>query len=202
MINFDPIKYKVYKVIPETEEQYQETRYWDDEYGSSHSEPVFKWRKFESELLWLEPAPHPMYSGTDEYYPLAPSGKYNSRFAGLYYKKLRNLDCVGNYDGKEFDFEVPYLYTSIHELDLLDVFQLCEDYRSIEVYNKKGNIIKKNTPLVVEGFEKILFEYSGGVLVSKFDEPDSTLKSSFILRGDVKVEKLGKIELIRNFKRI
>ena len=198
---FNKSKFKVFKTGPNTEEIYYETEPDEDEYGSSRSWQKECWRKYQSDLYFVEEHynhAQTMYSNFKlTYYPIAPSGKYNQRYGELYKKTLRNLDCVGEYDGAEFNFEIPYLYTSVHELQPLDVFCLKLDYSYRNGIWKSDPIlhISKDTRLVLEEFNDAHNYLHQDVKVSE-------LESGKIhkLYGDLSVIKIGKMILKREFE--
>jgi hypothetical protein len=190
---FQKSKYKVYKCNENTEEQIHKEIPYDDEYGSTHWEQKPKWVPFKSDLYYLLDEKQVLYT-PNRYSPIAPSGKFSIRFAGLYNKVLRNLDCVGYFDGEKFDIEIPYLYTSIQELEPLDVFRFAEDhvYRAGIFKSDPVKTIKSGTLLVLETFkDNVLNRFEvAGVYEQETGEPH-------VLYGNLAVEKVGKIILER-----
>jgi hypothetical protein len=175
---------------------YKSKEYYEDGYGYTVSHAAENWKSFSSDLYYLEKIYDPMYSHPyKEYYPIAPSGKYNARFGGLFAKVLKNMDYIGTYDGENFSIDVPQLYTSIQELDVLDVFTLEKSHLFKDgLINGKEFKVPKNTKLVVENFETIGYQITDTVVVSNFE--NGTI---YKIKGDVKVNKVGKIKLERVF---
>lgn len=200
---FNKAQYKVFKTGQNTEEMYFETEYDTDDYGRSTSWQKESWRKFQSDLYYLEAHynhAQTMYSNFKlNYYPVAPSGNYNSRYSSLYQKTLRNLDYVGVYDGENFDFEIPYLYTSLHELQPLDVFTLESDYSYRDGIWKTDPIlhISKSTELVLENFDDMKTKLFQDARVSEVNT-----KKMHKLHGDLRVNKIGRIILKREFEKL
>jgi hypothetical protein len=200
---FNKSKFKVFKTGPNTEEMYYETEYDEDEYGSSRSWQKECWRKFQSDLYFLEEHynhAQTMYSNFMlRYYPIAPSGKYNHRYGELYKKTLRNLDCVGEYDGSDFNFEIPYLYTSVHELNPLDVFEFEKDHTYRDGVFKSNPIITipANVPLVLEKFDDLRSMIGEWLIASEMESG-----KIHNLHGNLTVNKIGKIILKRELKKL
>jgi len=200
---FNKSKFKVFKTGPNTEEMYLETQYDEDEYGSSRSWQKECWRKYQSDLYYLEEHynhAQTMYSNFKlTYYPIAPSGKYNQRYGELYKKTLRNLDCVGEYDGSDFNFEIPYLYTSVHELNPLDVFEFEKDHTYRNGVFKSDPIITipANVPLVLEKFDDLRSMIGQWLIASEMESG-----KIHNLHGNLIVNKIGKMILKREFKKL
>jgi len=200
---FNKSKFKVFKTGPNTEEMYLETEYDEDEYGSSGGWQKECWRKYQSDLYYLEEHynhAQTMYSNFKlTYYPIAPSGKYNQRYGELYKKTLRNLDCVGEYDGAEFNFEIPYLFTSVHELLPLDVFELEKDHTYRDGVFKSDPIITipANVPLVLEKFDDLRSMIGEWLIVSEMESG-----KIHKIYGNLTVNKIGKMILKRELKKI
>ena len=200
---FNKSKFKVFKTGPNTEEMYYETEYDEDEYGSSRSWQKECWRKFQSDLYFLEEHynhAQTMYSNFMlRYYPIAPSGKYNHRYGELYKKTLRNLDCVGEYDGSDFNFEIPYLYTSVHELNPLDVFEFEKDHTYRNGVFKSDPIITipANVPLVLEKFDDLRSMIGEWLIASEMESG-----KIHNLHGNLIVNKIGKMILKRELKKL
>ena len=197
---FNQVKYKVFKCGPDTETQYKVETSYEDEYGSTRFDTKEMWKPFHSELHYIE---HPynqaatMYSNfVNHYDPIAPSGKYNQRFADLYSRVLRNMEFVGYYDGKECDFDVPNLYTSAQELCVLDVFDMELDHTYRDGIWKSSNTITipAHTPLVLEKYDGMIGQHFETFQVSELETG-----KKYELCGDIRVNKLGHIKLVREY---
>jgi hypothetical protein len=197
---FNQASYKVFKCLKKTEEQYPKEVYFFDDYGSTTSYQEWHWRPFDSEYYYLEkPYNHQqtLYSNfVNVYYPIAPSGNYNQRFGELYQKTLRNMEFVGTYDGKQFDCDVPIMFTSVHELKPLDVFEFEKDhtYRDGVFKTDPVIVIPAHTSLVLERFDDISYMISEWLIAS---ELESGQKHK--IYGDLRVNKLGHIKHVREF---
>lgn len=111
----------------------------------------------------------------------------------MYKETLDNMECVGTFDGEKFDFEMPYLYTSIFELDRLDVFTLKKQYKYNGLFSEKTITIDPDEKLVLEDFCKYNLT---NVSVSRLEEPGKI----FTVYNDHKVDKVGKIRIDRIFE--
>ena len=142
MIEKTKNNWKVFKTRSNTEELRYKIENDEDDYGSSIRREVKDWHGFVSDLYYIEDTAY----GKTTHYPVAPSGKYSERYGKIFKKTLRNLDFVGNYDGENFDFEVPYLYTSIFELEPEEQFALesdCSGSSGLEKAREKSLIVEK-----------------------------------------------------------
>lgn len=194
---FKKAKYPVYVCTDATIEIYSEQEYDTDDYGSSITRTVYKERSFMSPLYWISEQDSKATISSNKYLPVAPSGEYNERFSSLYGKHLKHLKKVGYFDGDKFDINIPFQYRSILELDVLDVFTLDCSYRNVATcFDTKAYTIHTSQRLILESFNDLPFsnKFSSGASVTDLDTG-----STYKIYGDVAVQKIGKIRLVREF---
>jgi len=181
------ITFPVYKTNDMSEIEISFDEKYDDEYGSWHSFKRKEWKPFLSPL-------HFVYDKADGLYrAVAPSGVYNQTYGSIFCYNLRNLEYVGEYDGEKFNFECPYLHTSIIELKNNDVFQLEQDYfKDKTLINRKKVELNKDQKLVFERVDKYVNPLT---IVTDINDP----QTRYELFGDLKVKKIGKIIIKREF---
>lgn len=186
---FNKENYRVFKCTEQTEELYDCIEYEEDDYGRTQSDFYYLEQPYNHQQT--------MYSDfVNVYCPIAPSGNYNQRFGELYQKSLKNMELVGTYDGNKFDCEVPMMFTSIHELKPLNVFELENDhtYRAGVFKADPLIVIPSHIPLVLERFDDIGYQVGEWLIVSE-------LKSGqkHKIHGNLRINKLGYIKCIREF---
>ena len=191
--------YKVYKTTPKSTQLVKCQSSCEDEYGSTIYHDYTEWQPFSSELYWIKDEEYnrrgSLYWSPNCFYPVAPSGNYNHHYANMGKKNLKDLEHVGNFDGEKFDFDVPYLYTSIFELDILDVFTLKGKYTHSGLFSEKEIIVNSEEKLVLEDFSKFNLN---NVSVSRLDKPSEI----FTIYGDRRVNKIGRIRIERVIEEI
>jgi hypothetical protein len=181
--------YEVFKTNESSLEKYDHKKYYEDEYGRSQIETVEKWRLTSPNIYYIK--------DDNIYYDVAPSGKYNEYYGQKHSKYFKLVDYVGTYDGEKFDFEIPYLWSSIFELNYLDVFHLEKGYDHTSlcslVNGVEKYIIPPNLPLVLESHLNL--NHYGGLQISYLDNPGK----KFSIVGDHKVQKIGRVEYFRKY---
>jgi hypothetical protein len=193
---FNSAKYKVFKSGTKSEKMQLFPEHDFDDYGCSITRQVEKWEPFSSDFYFLEEIYNQgqtLYSNFKlRYFPIAPSGKYNSRYGDIFQLTLRNMEYVGNFDGQNFTIDVPHLYTSCHELKILDVFKLEEDYNGIS--HNKAFQISKDQRLALEKYDDVGSFKCDSIIVTDIDT-----NKEYKMLSDIPVNKIGRIELLRVF---
>jgi hypothetical protein len=184
-------EYKIFRCTDHTEEQYDHKSYYNDEYGSLQSEIQQKWRPFKSESYYVQSYAANFYSDcSDVYYPFAPSGKYHHRYGTSFQKVLRKMELVGSC--KNLDFDIPYRYTSVYELEPLDVFELEEDHAYYNFRTPKiKSVVPSKVPLVIDSFSD-----SEHIFVHVYEMES---KKKHKLYNDLAVNKIGRIKIVHEF---
>ena len=173
----EPQVYNVYKTNKDSLEYYKKESYYDDGIGPIVVESEWDTRPFQSDFYWINEYPEKSLYFSNNYMPVGPSGKINLNYGHLYRKSLRNLEVIGIWQNGEFSFHIPYLYTSIYELNPLDVFEFEEDHFDIFDF-------PKNKKYVFESYDV----FKNLNFISDFDD-----SKEYKLKLDTKVKIVGRM---------